>query len=286
MTMIARDGFLFSLLMAGPILSFQGNILIVSHNLGASAILGYLLMRTLVNFLSTSLFSLGRVLWPEISIIRINKNSSVFKELNIMLIKVSASIGCIFSAFLFFAGSDVIAFWSGVDNLLSEEVVMILSISIISKAIYCGSSISCMALSKHRILTMNQLIGGLVIIVLTIFLTPRYGLIGASLAFAIPDILFFTIPSLLISMRLSDLSSTSITNEILIPLLNIFVLLVIISWVLYVPLIGREWSLPISSIIYFPIAGIIVFWMALNNTERFEVKRMARHLLYKLNTNG
>ena len=83
---------------------------------------------------------------------------------------------------------------------------MILSLSVISKALYGGSRISWLALNRLGFLVWAQLIGGIIGIILTALLTPVLGLFGSALAFVLSDIFFFTIPSLVCSAQISGLS--------------------------------------------------------------------------------
>ena len=274
---LAKDSMLFSLLLGGSILSLQSNILVTSHILGASAILGYVLIRTLVNVLTTILYEFGRVLWPEISLMNVDKNSLALKRLNISIIRITTALGCVLSAFLFFTGSALITCWSGIDNLLSTKVVMIISISMISRGIYGGSSIFCLALNRHRLLAITQSLGGAAVVVLTAVLTPHYGLIGSAFAFVGSDILFFAIPSLFISARLASVSFSIVIKKILIPQFLIFILLFILCWASYMPSIIGYWNrLCIAAILYFPMAGMLVFYLVLDNAERKIIKTIAK----------
>ena len=98
-----RNGLFFTLLMLGETLSLQTNLMITSHILGAAAILGFILMRTLINLLSTVSYEFGRVLWPEIALLKFERDTKAIQNINIMLIKITTFAGIILGAFLFFS---------------------------------------------------------------------------------------------------------------------------------------------------------------------------------------
>ena len=274
---IGRDGLIFTVLMLGETLSLQTNLMITSHILGASSMLGFILMRALINLLSTISYEFGRVLWPEITLLRINRDIKEFKNINIMLIKITTSAGIILAAFLFFSGTDLISCWSGVDNVLSPNVAMILSISLISKALYGGSSIFCIALNRLRFLASAQLIGGIVVTIFTILLTPGYGLLGSALAFVVSDIFFFTMPSLVCSAKIAGLSLRTVAKKVLFPEFLAFLLLLILSWFANMPSLTERWSrFAVAAILYFPLATFVLYWILLNKTERLEVKKIIK----------
>ena len=269
-----RNGLFFTLLMLGETLSLQTNLMITSHILGATAILGFILMRTLINLLSTVSYEVGRVLWPEIALLKFERDTKAIQFINIMLIKITTFSGIILGAFFFFSAGDLISCWAGVDDILPSNVVMILGLSVISKALYGGSRIYWLALNRLGVLVWAQLIGGIIGTILTALLTPVLGLFGSALAFVLSDILFFTLPSLVCSTQISGLSLKRVVREIFLSNLAIFMLLFLFAWLTYMPSVSGKWSrAAIAAALYFPFATSVLYWILLSKHERLLVSR-------------
>lgn len=274
---IFKDGFLFNLLMIGPSLSMQGNILLASSILGTTTVLGYILMRTLINIVSTALFSFGRVLWPEIAHLHAAGDTRKNSTLNVLLIKSGAALGCALAAFLLVCGRDLLVFWSRVDNVIDPLTVGILTISVLSRGFYGGSSIFCIALNRHQVLASLQLIGGLSTVLLTPLLTGRYGLNGTAIAFAVPDVLCSALPSLLISSRLSGLVLRELSRQVLMPLLWFGILSLCAALLVYRPSVaGLSVRLLFATALYFPLAAMLLYKVVFTREEQTVLRKALR----------
>ncbi len=194
---LAGPAFAFMAFPLGTALKNQGMVIVIGRFLGPVAVVAFATARTLTN----AAFQLTRIIqlsvWPEMSVAFGAGNLHVAKGLHRHSCRASfwLSFGC--AASLFFLGDWIYRIWTHGGIQLDLPLFHVLLMVIVANSLWYTSSMVPMAINRHQRTAFWFLVGSGMAIVLTTWMLPRWGLVGAGSALLAIDLvmLFHVLPN-------------------------------------------------------------------------------------------
>jgi len=183
--MAAYGIFAFAILAAEK-LRFQSDPMVIGAILGSSAIASFSIAARLVDYASYAVRSMSQIFTPMSSQFHAAGDLGRLQRTFVAGNRASALI--IFPICIAFVvlGKSIIGAWVGSKYVSSYSVLILL---IIPRTLYLAQSTSIrilLGMGRHRVLASVLLIEGVVNLLLSLFLTPRFGIVGAAWGTAIP----------------------------------------------------------------------------------------------------
>jgi len=261
-------GLLFLMITLAYTLKIQGSILVISSILGTGAVAIFSVHRTLANLISKVINSINCAIWPELTAADTRKDYKKMQKAFYFLIKLSLFLSFSFAVFLFFTGKDIIRIWTR-NRIEFQPILWLFFLIYLPFTVFWETSgIFQLSTNKHKKYALARLTSAILGIILAIFLTKSFGLLGALLGFIISEgiICGTIVPSETLKITRADKKEfwfNTVGKGFIIILPQI-----LIAWFLsnYVSNIFLQWILLVFAI--FLIGAIIGYLFWLTEEER------------------
>jgi O-antigen/teichoic acid export membrane protein len=183
--MLSYGGFAFVILLAEKF-RFESDPIVIGALLSSSAVTYFSIASKLVEYSTSAVRSMAVIFAPMSSQLHAAGDWARLRQTFVVGNRACALIIFPLCAILVILGRSIIEVWVGARYLSSYAVLVIL---VVPKAFYLAQSTSTrilLGIGRHRTLAAVLLLEGAVNLILTIFLLPHFGIIGAALGTAIP----------------------------------------------------------------------------------------------------
>jgi O-antigen/teichoic acid export membrane protein len=177
---------------------YDSSSVLIGIFMPASSITLYGIPNTLVRYLRQIAAGFGNVFNPAASELEARMKNEELRELFFQGTRHSLLFILPAALTLIMSGEEFISVWMGAKyGVLSGNVLIILAGSQAIAMVQFSSNMILFGLNKHKYLAMFLSAEAIVNVILTIFLIPRYGILGAALGLAVPQIIvyIFIIPT-------------------------------------------------------------------------------------------
>jgi O-antigen/teichoic acid export membrane protein len=183
--MVGYGAFAFLIAVAEK-LRFQSDAIVIGAFLSSTAITYYSVASRLVEYSTSAVRSLAQIVTPMSSQFHATGDRGRLCRLLIVGNRACALVVFPLAVTLVVCGRSVIEVWVGARYVSSYSILVLL---IVPKSLYLAQSTSTrilLGMGRHRILASVLLLEGVVNVVLSFLLAPRFGLIGVAWGTAIP----------------------------------------------------------------------------------------------------
>ena len=183
--MASYGAFAFLILIAER-LRFQSDAIVIAAFLSSTAITFYSVASRLVEYSTYAVRSVAQIVTPMSSQLHATGDRSRLRLLLIAGNRACALIVFPLAVILVVCGRSIIEVWVGARYVSSYSILVLL---IVPKSLYLAQSTSTrilLGMGRHRTLASVLLLEGVVNVVLSFLLAPRFGLIGVAWGTAVP----------------------------------------------------------------------------------------------------
>jgi O-antigen/teichoic acid export membrane protein len=167
-------------------LRFQSDAIVIGAFLSATAITFYAVASRLVEYSTYAVRSVAQIVTPMSSQLDATGDRSRLRRLLIAGNRACALMVFPLAVVLVVCGRSLIEVWVGARYVSSYSILLLL---IVPKSLYLAQSTSTrilLGMGRHKILASVLLLEGVVNLVLSFLLAPRFGLMGVAWGTAIP----------------------------------------------------------------------------------------------------
>lgn len=221
--------------------------------------------------------ALVRVLTPRLAILMNNKSNREYKELlyksynYYLLIALPTSMG------LIFLGKEILFIFGGIEFLKGYDSFIILSIWLLFAGInvFVDNQIS-IPNNKEVFTTISCIIIAILNVFLNLILTPKYGIMGASLALLISEISGSIVHILL--LKRSNLFFIKLFDK---NIIKIILATITMGIILQLIKLNTSFSYLINIIVLVPI-GILTYFFTLHIVKEDIIKGLTINIFFKI----
>jgi O-antigen/teichoic acid export membrane protein len=178
---LLEPSLLFGLIMISYALTLQGPVLLVSREIGGTAVALLVTSRTLANFVLQAIKVFQLALWPELTRLGALGDDAAL-QFGHRLFAVSAVTICTaFCGALWFEGSSVVTVWT--DGKLTPDpwLLRFLLLALVLQMPWMSSSLFTTANNRHRRLAYSQAISAILTLTTIALLLRHLGLVAVPL---------------------------------------------------------------------------------------------------------
>lgn len=172
----------FGLITLSMMLTLQGPILIISHQLGGVAVAVFVTTRTLANSLRQAVSALQNAIWPELTRLSALDAEETLRLAHRLFSTLAITVTASFAGMLWFIGGDVISVWTQGRIQPPPWLLRSFLIALVLQAPWLASSMIPTATNRHRQLSYSYFASAVISLTLTWFLLPHLGLVAAPVA--------------------------------------------------------------------------------------------------------
>ena len=250
------------------------NFVIVGF-LGLSYVTLYSIASRLIRYFNDFVHSATALFGPVYSQYEGKGDHGSIVEKFILTTKIGSYLSIFIGGCMIIFGKAFISRWMGEEYLSAYPVLVILTVAAIITAAQKQSISVLLGISKHKFIAVTSIIEGIVILILTLLLVRKYGLVGVALGTAVPRAFFYFFINPIYTCRVIRLSVSKYYFNILIPIFVKSATFFSISWYIINGLVLPSYlNLVFLSALNF-LAFIIAFiFIGLNNEERSYLKKL------------
>jgi len=183
---LARYGAFAFIIVLAEKLRFQSDAVVIGAFLSSTAITFYSIASKLVEYSTYAVRSMAQIFTPMSSQFHATGNQEQLRRVLIAGNRACALVVFPLAVVLIIVGHSIIEVWVGAKYIASYSVLVLL---MVPKALYLAQSASTrilLGMGRHQVLAWVLLLEGVVNVLLSILLLPRFGMIGIALGTAIP----------------------------------------------------------------------------------------------------
>ena len=169
----------------GGIIFSVGDRLIIGSILGPEALTRYSIALQLAQQIHTIPSAAMNFIFPLISrkIKKNGNNHDSIKRLSYNLIKINIIISLLISMPIIIFSYEILSLWVGTEIANTTSFVMsVLAVGYLILSLNVAPHFVLLGLNVARFVSLSNIVGGVITLILSIFFTPVYGLIGAAIS--------------------------------------------------------------------------------------------------------
>jgi O-antigen/teichoic acid export membrane protein len=172
---LIHPSLLFAGLMAGNLVAFQGNLLIVSAALGGTAVAVLSVSRTLVNAVREALYSINVSLWPDLARMSALDQLEKLRKVHRLSVFSTAALGLAAAATVWFEGADIVSIWTRGRLQPSEFLIRAFAVFVAMQTPWAASSAITTATNRHKTYAICYFLATVISVITTAVLVHRIG---------------------------------------------------------------------------------------------------------------
>ena len=241
------------------IMRFQLDSVIIGRYINFSSVAVYgvsaLIIRFFLQFIATGTQA---VLTPRFSLLDGKGEKAQLQQLFLKSLSITAFISFAIGSVLICFGKQIIVLWVGKEFISAVPILIILASSY-TIALAQSTGIGLMyALKKHHYFAGASLIEGIANVALSIYLAPRYGIIGVAIGTAVPMLLIKIFLQPIYVSKIIGIPLMSYWKELLPAFIVAFVVVIAVRYTRTLISFGNEYFLVAA----FSIFCAIIFFLA------------------------
>ncbi len=220
----------------GEIMRFSLDGFVIGKLINIQTVGVYSVAAAIIRYMKRIIVRGMGVLTPRFATLAGAHNRSELRDLFLKSLSISALLGCGVGMLTIIFGGRFIIFWVGKEFTDAIPVVWILATAYIVDLAQSPGIGLIYALNKHHYLGLATILEGIINLVVSIILAPKYGIVGVAMGTAIPMCIFKIFQSFYVA-RILEISIWDYVKRIIIPLIVgtilIFVMLkigIVTSW--------------------------------------------------------
>jgi O-antigen/teichoic acid export membrane protein len=192
--------------MAGTQLIFYSNSLVIGAFLGTAAITTYAIACSVINYGRIFVSLLTDTFYPAATRMDARNDVKGLQELLFQGTRIALMVALPLFIGYIFLGRQFITVWMGKSYATSAIYLSVLAVAQLTFMSQNVSTLILAGMARHRILAYLILAEGIVVIIVSIFLVRRMGLMGVALGTVIPDVISTAVVIPLYTLRLLGIS--------------------------------------------------------------------------------